>query len=72
MRKIYTAVCLLGYLAVSSQEIQWQKNIQSSTQEFLTTMTSTIDRQILLSGSSINQKSQQLIAKFSLRAKHEQ
>lgn len=60
MRKINTAVCLLGYLAVSSQEVQWQKNIQSSTQEFLTAMTSTIDRQILLSGSSINTKSQQL------------
>ena len=59
MRKIYTAVCLLGYLAVSSQEVQWQKNIQSSTQDFLTAMTSTIDRQILLSGSSINTKAQQ-------------
>lgn len=60
MRKIYSAICLLGYLAVSSQEVQWQKNIQSSTQDFLTAMTSTIDRQTLLSGSSINTKSQQL------------
>lgn len=60
MRKIYTAVCLLGYLAMSSQEVQWQKDIQSSTQDFLTAMTSTIDRQILLSGSSINTKAQKL------------
>lgn len=52
----------MGILAVGysyAQKISWQKDIPSSTQDFLTTMTSTIDRQILLSGSSINTKSQQ-------------
>lgn len=43
-----------------AQKVSWQKNIQSSTQDFLSNMTTTIDRQILLSGSSINSKSQQL------------
>ena len=53
---------LFGVLQTHAQETKtlWQKDIQSSAQDFLTTMTSTIDRQILLSGSSINQKSQQL------------
>ena len=45
-----------------AQETLWQKNIQSSTQDFLTTMTSTIDRQILLSGSSIQEKNPTLNA----------
>lgn len=52
---------LFGVLQTQAQETKtlWQKDIPSSTQDFLTTMTSTIDRQILLSGSSINTKSQQ-------------
>ncbi|MCG2792147.1 MAG: T9SS type A sorting domain-containing protein [Weeksellaceae bacterium] len=47
----------LGFLAIGysyAQETLWQKNINSSTQDFLVSMTSTFDRQILLSGSSIN------------------
>ena len=53
---------LFGMLQTQAQETKtlWQKDIPSSTQDFLTTMTSTIDRQILLSGSSINAKSQQV------------
>jgi len=52
----------MGVLAVGysyAQKISWQKDIPSSTQDFLSNMTSTIDRQILLSGSSINTNSQQ-------------
>ncbi len=41
---------------VHAQKVSWQKDILSSTQDFLTTMTPTIDRQILLSGSSIQSK----------------
>lgn len=61
MKKNYTSLLMLGCGMLFSQETKtlWQKDIQSSTQDFLTTMTSTIDRQILLSGSSINQKPQQ-------------
>lgn len=49
----------LGVLAVGysyAQKVSWQREIPSSTQDFLTAMTSTIDRQILLSGSSIQSK----------------
>ncbi|MPS74113.1 MAG: T9SS type A sorting domain-containing protein [Chryseobacterium sp.] len=62
MKKNYTSLLMLACGMLFSQEtkVLWQKDIRSSTQDFLTTMTSTIDRQILLSGSSINQKSQQL------------
>ena len=61
MRKLYFAIpFLFATLNTYAQDVRWQKDIQSSTQDFLITMTSTIDRQILLSGSSINQKSQQL------------
>lgn len=40
-----------------SQQVSWQRDIASNTQDLLTTMTSTIDRQILLSGSSIQSPS---------------
>jgi hypothetical protein len=54
---------LFGMIQTQAQDTKtlWQKDIPSSTQDFLTTMTSTIDRQILLSGSSINTKSQQFL-----------
>ncbi|WP_312769888.1 T9SS type A sorting domain-containing protein [Epilithonimonas sp.] len=51
----------LGFLASGysyAQETLWQKSIRSSTQDFLVTMTSTIDRQILVCGSSINASNQ--------------
>lgn len=58
MKKNYIgAVILLCTLNISAQETLWQRNIPSSTQDFLSNMTSTIDRQILLSGSSIQKQS---------------
>lgn len=58
MKKNYIgAVILLCTLNISAQETLWQRNIPSATQDFLTTMTCTIDRQILLSGSSIQSPS---------------
>ena len=63
MKQISIGVLFLfGMLQTQAQETKtlWQKDIPSSTQDFLTTLTSTIDRQILLSGSSINQKAQQV------------
>ena len=54
MKKNYIgAAILLCTLNLSAQKTLWQKDIRSSTQDFLTAMTSTTDRQILLSGSSI-------------------
>jgi hypothetical protein len=60
MKKIIISMGILAIGYSYAQETLWQKNIQSSTQDFLTTMTFTIDRQILLSGSSIQAKNQTL------------
>ncbi|MPT30986.1 MAG: T9SS type A sorting domain-containing protein [Chryseobacterium sp.] len=59
MKRLYISVGMLVLCHVHAQKVSWQRDIPSSTQDFLTTMTSTIDRQILLSGSSINQRFQQ-------------
>lgn len=54
MRKLYFAVpFLFSTLNTSAQELRWQKDIQSSTQDFLTQVSITIDGQYLVSGSSI-------------------
>lgn len=54
MKKLYIGVSFFfGILTVSAQETLWQKDIQSSTQDFLSTMSITLDRQIVLSGSAI-------------------
>ena len=54
MNKIYSgAIFLCSFLGISAQEIAWQKDIPSSTQEFLSQITTTIDQQYLISGSSI-------------------
>lgn len=54
MRNKYSClVLLLGMLNLSAQEVQWQKDLPSSTQDFLSGLSVTVDRQFLLSGSSI-------------------
>ncbi len=54
MKKFYYGACILcTFLTVSAQEVLWQKDIQSSTQDFLSQVTTTIDQQYLISGSSI-------------------
>ena len=56
MKKFYIGVVFFfGILSVSAQETKllWQKDIKSSTQDFLSTMSITLDRQIVLSGSAI-------------------
>lgn len=40
-------------MSVSAQEVVWQKDIKSSTQDFLSQITTTIDQQYLITGSSI-------------------
>ena len=58
MKKFFLVISTLSVsISISAQEVKWQKDISSSTQDFLSGMTATIDRQILLFGSSINQKS---------------
>jgi len=45
------SICTIG--TFSGQEVVWQKDIKSSTQDFLSQITTTIDQQYLISGSSI-------------------
>ncbi|MGE8431508.1 T9SS type A sorting domain-containing protein [Chryseobacterium joostei] len=53
-------VSFLGVtLQVQGQEVLWQKNIKSFTQDFLNQITTTIDKQYLITGSSIQTKRQQ-------------
>jgi hypothetical protein len=54
MNKFYTgALFLCTVLSMSAQEVVWQKDIKSSTQDFLSQVTTTIDGQYLITGSSI-------------------
>ncbi|WP_449399262.1 hypothetical protein [Chryseobacterium wanjuense] len=55
MKKFYAgAFFLCTILGVSAQEVVWQKDIKSSTQDFLSQVTTTIDGQYLITGSSIH------------------
>jgi hypothetical protein len=57
MNKFYTSALLLcTVLSISAQEVVWQKDIKSSTQDFLSQVTTTIDGQYLITGSSIQSK----------------
>ncbi|WBV60644.1 T9SS type A sorting domain-containing protein [Chryseobacterium camelliae] len=59
MKKLYMGACFLcTVLSVSAQEVLWQKDIKSSTQDFLSQVTPTVDLQYLITGSSIQSKSQ--------------
>jgi len=54
MKKFYSgAYILCTVLGLSAQEVVWQKDIKSSTQDFLSQITTTIDQQYLITGSSI-------------------
>ncbi|MEJ5106540.1 T9SS type A sorting domain-containing protein [Chryseobacterium sp. MYb328] len=60
MKKIYLgALTLCTVLGVSAQNVLWQKDIKSSTQDFLSQVTTTIDQQYLITGSSIQSDKQQ-------------
>jgi len=54
MKRLYmSALFLCLSLGVSAQELIWQKDLKSSTQDFLSQVTTSIDGQYLISGSSI-------------------
>ncbi|WP_077416113.1 T9SS type A sorting domain-containing protein [Chryseobacterium sp. JV274] len=54
MKKFYIgAFTLCTVLGISAQEVVWQKDINSSTQDFLSQVNTTIDGQYLITGSSI-------------------
>ncbi|MCA6066185.1 T9SS type A sorting domain-containing protein [Chryseobacterium sp. RG1] len=57
MKKLYMgAYFLCTILSVSAQEVLWQKDIKSTTQDFLSQVTPTVDLQYLITGSSIQSK----------------
>ncbi|WP_111954895.1 T9SS type A sorting domain-containing protein [Chryseobacterium lathyri] len=54
MKKTYfSALTLCTLIHLSAQQVQWQKDIRSNTQDFLSQVTTTIDGQYLITGSSI-------------------
>jgi len=57
MKQLYMSTFILCTAAVLyAQELVWQKDIQSSTQDFLSQVTTTVDQQYLITGSSIQSK----------------
>ncbi|SFI52341.1 hypothetical protein SAMN05421692_0001, partial [Chryseobacterium indologenes] len=63
MKKLYLGASVVcAFLRVSAQEVLWQKDIKSSTQDFLSQVTTTIDQQYLITGSSIRSASTKLEA----------
>ncbi|TLX24651.1 T9SS C-terminal target domain-containing protein, partial [Chryseobacterium indologenes] len=58
MKMLYLCVIFLyAYPNMKAQEVLWQKDIRSSTQDFLSQVTTTIDQQYLITGSSIRSAS---------------
>lgn len=57
MKKITTTILVLSSAILFSQQLSWQKDIESNTQDFLSGLSVTLDGQYLVSGSSI-QKNQ--------------
>jgi hypothetical protein len=54
MKKIYMcALSLCTITGIFAQEVLWQKDIKSNSQDFLSQVTTTIDGQYLITGSSI-------------------
>jgi hypothetical protein len=54
MKKLYmSALSICIFASISAQEVVWQKDIKSSTQDFLSQVTTTIDQQYLITGSAI-------------------
>jgi len=57
MKKLYMgAYFLCTVTSLFAQEVLWQKDIKSSTQDFLSQVTPTVDLQYLITGSSIQSK----------------
>ena len=58
-KTVISAFLICTGWSVSAQEVLWQKDIKSSTQDFLSQVTTTIDQQYLITGSSIQADKQQ-------------
>ena len=51
-----SALLLSSAIFLNAQDVVWQKDIKSSTQDFLSQVTTTVDQQYLITGSSIHPK----------------
>ncbi|MCJ7933284.1 MAG: T9SS type A sorting domain-containing protein [Chryseobacterium sp.] len=60
MKKLYVGAIFIctSLSSFDAQQVVWQKDLKSSTQDFLSQVTTTIDQQYLITGSSIQSKSQ--------------
>ncbi len=57
MKKLYMSAFMLCAVPILyAQQLVWQKDIKSTTQNFLSQVTTTIDQQYLITGSSIQAK----------------
>ncbi|GAA4155361.1 hypothetical protein GCM10022217_13460 [Chryseobacterium ginsenosidimutans] len=54
-----SALTMCTIFGISAQEVVWQRDIKSSTQDFLSQVTTTIDQQYLITGSSIRANNSQ-------------
>ncbi|WP_228409998.1 hypothetical protein [Chryseobacterium viscerum] len=63
MKKNYFCALTLCTVLGSAQEVVWQKEIKSTTQDFLSQVTTTIDQQYLITGSSIQSEKLQQASK---------
>ncbi|MBV8327829.1 MAG: T9SS C-terminal target domain-containing protein, partial [Chryseobacterium sp.] len=53
MKKLYMGAFFLCVIpSLRAQDVVWQKDIQSSTQDFLSQVTTTLDQQYLITGSA--------------------
>ncbi|WP_374460571.1 T9SS type A sorting domain-containing protein [Chryseobacterium taeanense] len=69
MNRIYSgALFLCSVLAIQAQEVVWQKDIKSSTQDFLSQITTTIDQQYLVTGSTIPSTSSGIVPSRDTRS----
>ena len=54
MRKIYICLWILGdVISLFGQKVLWQKDLKSSTQDILSGLSTTVDRQFVVFESSI-------------------
>lgn len=63
MKTLYIGVFLCLNSILYSQDLVWQKDIKSSTQDFLSQVTTTIDQQYLITGSGIQAVGKTAISK---------
>jgi len=69
MKKFYSGACILcTVLGLSAQEVLWQKDIKTSTQDFLSQVTTTIDQQYLITVKTLLKDAANVLSQNGLTA----